>query len=330
MTHPTEEAGVGGANDSVDAPELSIEDRLLNAFAGEDEEAPEEGQTEAAAAGDEPEIDAEVIEAEAEAESPPIVAPNSFSEEEKAEFAKLPRPMQEALARREADRDRAFHSKTQEAARAKAEAEKLALAKTADVERQALERLDQLATFLLPPQPDENLLYGGPNEQAEFNRQRYMHEKALAQLQQVAAGHLQSIQQAQTELQQRNAEEFRATLTEKFPEYLDPATSPALQKELGSVAQELGYSTALIQQASADDILAMKKAAEWRSKASKYDALMAKQMSKVRAAKQLPKQTRPGVAPAPGATQDAQYQADRKAMRNGDRDAGVRVFSQFL
>lgn len=333
MTHPTEESGVGDANDIGLAP-ASIEDRFSGVMSEEPEEEevqaseqdqPEEGETPAPEEGE-----AETSEEEGEAESPPIAAPNSFTEEEKAEFAGLPRPMQEALARREADRDRAFHIKTQEASRAKTDAERAVIAKAAEIERQSLEQLNQLATLFMPQAPDERLLYGDDRQVAEYNRQKAIHDRALAQLGRAAQERETKLNAYSQELHSREAEAFRQTLSEQFPEYLDPVQSPKHQQELASIARDLGYSDDLIASAGAPDILAMRKAAEWKRGHDKWKAIEAKKMEGVRAAKQLPKVAKPGTALPKGAANAERYQADRAAMRRGDKDAGIRTFSRFI
>jgi hypothetical protein len=59
--------------------------------------------------------------------------------------------------------------------------------------------------------------------------------------------------------------------------------------------QGIGLSDELIAQARAPDILAMRKAAEWKAKADQLDRLNAKKMEKVRAAKGLPDSATPTV-----------------------------------
>jgi hypothetical protein len=338
MTHPTQESGVGGADTTVTVP-ASIEDRFSAILteeqpqedeAGEDDAQPEAEAPEAGEDGGEEAAEPDEPEGEAEDDLPPIAAPNSFTDEEKAEFASLPRPMQEALARREADRDRAFHAKTQEASRAKSEAEKSVLTKTAEIQHQSLTQLGEIATLLMPAQPDERLLYGNQDQVNEYHRQNAIYERALTQLNQAVGGLQQRIQATTAELQQKEAAEFRQILSEQFPEYLDPSQSAKHQAELASIARELGYSDDLIASAAATDILAMRKVADLKAKADKWDALQKKKMEGVRAAKALPKVARPGTALPKGHAANERYQADRQAMKNGDTEAAKRVFSQFL
>jgi hypothetical protein len=131
-------------------------------------------------------------------------------------------------------------------------------------------------------------------------------------------------------MEAREAQAFRQTLADQLPDYLDPSNGPKLQQELGSIALELGYSAEQIAEARAPDILAMHKASQWKAKAAKYDTLMAKKMETVRAAKDLPKVAKPGVAQPKGAAANQRYQADRQAMKSGDAEAAKRVFSNFV
>src|SRR3546814_5587834 len=69
----------------------------------------------------------------------------------------------------------------------------------------------------------------------------------------------------------------------------EPSTAPELQRTLESIGAELGYPAELMAQASSTDILALKRASDWKAKAEKYDKLIAKRMEGVRAAKALPR-----------------------------------------
>ena len=73
----------------------------------------------------------------------------------------------------------------------------------------------------------------------------------------------------------------------------------------------------------------MRKANEWRSDALKYRALMASRMETVRAARDMPRVSRPGRG-GRGAAESQRYAHDRQKMRDGDRDAAVRTFARFL
>jgi len=332
MTQPIDGAVSGEA---VDTP-LSPEDRLNAAFADpenqkqEDEEEPAED-----AEGEQPEAteeadDETAIEEEAD-DLPPIEAPVSWDAEAKAKFAELPRDVQEIVQKREADRERFVQQKSQEATRARQEVEQAALQQLAAYEAQVSQQLEQFAQSIVPQRPDPALLaYNAP----EYAAQQQKYEEALAQRQNAQQTALQYAQQAQMRdhaaEQARLAQEHQ-TIVEHFPEYTDPTTGPRLRSELSAVAKELGYTDELISQARASDILAMRTASEWKAKASKYDALMAKRMENVRAAKgKPPVSAKPGAAQAPGAARQNQYAQDREALRRGDKDATMRVLDSLL
>jgi hypothetical protein len=135
-----------------------------------------------------------------------------------------------------------------------------------------------------------------------FYAQQAQYESAVAQqreLQQTAQQYAQQAQQREQQAEQARLSREHQAIVEHFPEYADPTTGPQLQRELSSVAKELGYPDELIGQARAADILAMRKAAQWRADSLKLQALNAKKMEKVRAAKGLPKVAKPGVSHTP-------------------------------
>lgn len=263
---------------------------------GDEPETPEEAE-------DDPDIEAEID------ELPPIEAPVSWDAEAKAEFAKLPRDLQETVTKREAERERFVQQKSQEAARAKQEVEQAAYQQLASYEKQVAEQLSQYAQQIGPKRPDPAMLQYDP---AGFYAQQAQYEAAQAQqreLQSQADQYAQQAQQREAMAEQAYHAQQHQKIVEAFPEYLDPTNGPKLQQELSAVARELGYPAELIAQARADDILAMKTAADWRAKAQRYDALMAKKMEKVRSAKGLPKVATPGVAQGSEQTRQARAAA---------------------
>jgi len=296
MAQPEQAAGeVGNPADSSPADAFN---ELAAEMLGDDEERPEEGEPEGEQPeGDETDESEDDLEAEAEEEElPPIDAPVSWTAEEKERFAGLPRETQEFIAKRETERERFVQSKAQEAARAKQETEQAAHAQLAEIERGYSQQFQSLAEQLQPQRPNPALLQHDP--QAFYALQADYESKVAQQreLQQQAQVYAQ--QAEQREAQAANAERAQQIqiLSEHFPEYLDPTTGPEQQRALSAVAKELGYPDELITQARATDIIAMKKVADLKAKAAKYDALQAKKMEKVRAAKGLPRVVKPGVA----------------------------------
>ena len=284
---------VGGEATPVEPTKDYFTELAEEQFGVTDEE-PEEGEqaepdgTEGA--DDEPELEAE------DDDLPPIDAPVSWDAEAKAKFAELPRDAQEVIAKRESERERFVQQKSQEAAQARQTAIQTAHAELAQIEQAYSQQFQQLAEQIMPQAPDPAMLSYDPQG---FYAQRAQYENAQAQQQQLQQQAAQYAQQAQARAEQlaqaEHAEQHRI-LVEHFPEYTDPTTHPKLRAELTAVAKELGYPDELIGQARANDILAMKKVADMKAKADKYDALMSKKMEKVRAARGLPRVATPGVS----------------------------------
>lgn len=326
MTQPVE--AVGGTSDTVIAAEPTLEDR----FAAVTEPPPEEEEPQAEApapeASEEPQPEADLSEGETPDDSQPIPPPVSWTAEEKEEFSQLPRALQETLTRREAQREKFVQGKAQEAAQTRNA-----------VERQALDLIQQRdATYmqqlqaLLPQIPERPSHYLQAQDPMTYAAQMDYHESAVAQYQfvqqqidEVSQRANLTAQAAQQHQNQLNAQ----VLQDQFPEFLDPAKSPDLKKTLSATGQALGYSNDQLVNVDAQDILAMRTASEWKVKADKYDALMSRQMQNVRDAKAMPRVSRPGT-PQKGVVANQRYEADRQAMRSGDKDAATRVFAQFL
>jgi hypothetical protein len=320
MTQPEE--AVGGSSDTVVAAEPTIEDR----FAAISDEPEQEDE----APAPEPEPDEPEVEAEIEEDDlPPIKPPVSWTAEELEEFKQLPRNLQETLTRREAEREKFVQSKALEAKTVQQTAQQQVAQQVMDVQNHYLQTLQSVLPEV-PEKPPAHLMAQDP---ATFAALMENYENAMS-WHTLAGQAAQEIQQHQraayAQMQQQEDAHTHAVLSEQFPEFLDGEKGPELRQQLRSTAHALGYSDDHLQRLTAVEILAAKRASEWKAKADKFDALMAKQMDKVRAAKTLPSVSRPGAAQPKGAAANQRYQADREAMRAGDPDAGARVFSKFL
>lgn len=331
MTQPTEAVG-GDHNDTVVAAEPTLEDRFA-AFGDEqdEEEQPQEVPTDELHPDDVAALEAEDAEAGDDAgpdDLPPITPPVSWTAEEKAEFAELPRALQETLTRRESEREKFVQTKAQEVKAATQKIEQTAAERIAQVQNASLETMKALLPEI-PARPSASLMAQNP---AQYAYQLESYENAIAQhqyVQQVAQqvqAHQSAAEQAAAEAEARENE---ALLREKFPEYFGEQ-GPELEKALRSTALALGYTEDQLNYVNAQDVLAMREVSVLKAKADKYDTLMAKQMERVRDAKKLPKVSRPGVAVGKGAVANERYQADRQAMQQGDKDAASRVFAKFL
>ncbi len=338
MTQPSE--AVGGSNDTtvVAAADVPIEDRLASAFGGDPDEQPEPEQA-ATPDDDGPEEEAEltpddISDNEDEAEAPeegepePIKPPVSLTAEEQEDFKTWPREAQEAFSRRVGELEKGLHSKAQEAKQVRSQVETEAMAAIKQLQDNYAASIQALLPQV-PPRPSHQLQADDPWAYAE---QMDAHERAVAQ-HQWSQQQLQAIQSQrsaaqQAEQQQVHQRELEA-LREALPEWFDATEGPKLHEQMKSIALDLGYSAEQLHDATASEILALKKVSELKVKADKFDTLMAKKMESVRAAKGMPKVSRPGTPRGKGQVANERYTADRQAMRSGDRDAALRVFQNI-
>jgi hypothetical protein len=317
MTEP--EQAAGGADDPVIAAEPTIEDR----FASLTDDLPEEGDDPEELAGTEEAGDDD------EAEIPPIEAPASWTAEEQGEFNQLPRGLQQTLTRREAEREKMAQAKAREAGQARSQAEGEARA----VIQQLQDSHAAQIQALLPAIPERPSYQLQAEDSRAFGEKMDAHESAVAQ-HQWAQQQLQALQQDRAAADQlarvQDVQREAATLRETLPEWFDEAEGPKLRQRAGFIAAELGYSAEQLNDATANEITALVRAGEWKAKADKLDALIAKKMETVRAAKDMPRVSKPGVPRAKGAIANQRYTADRQAMKSGDREATTRVFKAFI
>ncbi len=271
--------------------------------------------------------DAEAPEGVDEPGHPAIVPPVSWGEDAVELFEQLPPELQEKVAAREAQRERAVHTATTAAAEARRNAAAEANALFADQQRLYAQHLEHLAAQVAPQRPDPGLLAVDPQA---FYRQQAAYEGQLAQREAMA----QAAAQAEAEVLQREAvnqhheiAQDHATLAQALGEqWTDASQRQAMLTDLESVGAELGYSIALMGEANATDILALKAAAEWKAKAAKYDALQAGRAQAVKAARAAPRVAKPGASPGraerSARSRDAAW-ARAKAERTGDAYAAM-------
>lgn len=221
----------------------------------------------------------------------------------------------------EAQRNREVQLKTTEAAEAKRNAASEARGEVAAIQRQFAEELQIYANAFVPGEPDYSLLATNPQA---FAAEMAAHKQLTAQyesLMQRVAAVRQSADQIDGQAHQQFLATEHARLETAWPEWGDASRRPALAQEIATVAKELGYPDDLLPQANATDILAVRKAAEWKAKADKFDAFQARKMANVRAAKALPRVAKPGTAPS--RTQSKAARADAawaraKTSKSGD------------
>jgi len=313
-----------GPSVETEAAPLSADEKVAEfenfMFPEEDEEQQE--IEEAADEGD----DLDVEEGEADEPESVIEAPVSLNAEEKEVFAQLPPEAQQAWAASETRRN----AQVQEATTKAAERERAAqtAAQSADAHAQSIYAA-QLKAFIepfRPTAPDPQLAQVDPASYIAADA-RYRAESAqfeaieqqVAEIRNNAVGRAQQIDQ-----------ESRAADLLTVPKLADPATRDSYIQESLNLVKELGLSPEAFEQvAGSEDFRALEKAAEWKSKADKYDKAMAKQMQKVRAAKG--RTLRPSGAPHDNSrASDSNKAWDRVRAAGNNKAAKDAAFADWL
>lgn len=312
MTTQPETAVGSEATPAAETSPADAFNDIASEMLGEDDEDQDEapqGDEDEAPASDE-DVDDDIVDEEPEDEAalPPIEPPVSLTAEEKETFKNLPREAQEFTARRIGELEKGFQTKAQEAAQKERVAMRQAAEYIAQVEGESAQRLSEYAKQLAVPEPDPALIATDP---VAYAQQVRAHQYYTAQQQQVQREAEEArTRQAHYEglLQQNAADEFQSRLSEALPEFFDATEGPKLREKLTATAQSLGFSEQEIHEANANAILALKQISDLKAKAEKYDALMKRQMERVRGGKNLPPVSKPGVAK--GADQNRKAKGD--------------------
>lgn len=249
---------------------------------------------------------------EGEPDEPAIDPPHSWKAEDKAKWGELPRDAQEIIARRETEVARLITQKSTEAATAKETVVEQAKTEIAQFRDAQAQRYMELAAQFQPQPPDENLLYtGDPNDAVRFQQQQAAFYRAAAQQQQLQ----QAAQHEQTLAQQIRDEQTKAAraaddakLRESWPEWFtDGDEGRKLQEGLKSIATEIGYPAELWDERNANDVLALKRVADWKAKAQKWESYDRNRRSgngQFKPTRTLPPVTRPGTSTGRSAVTD--------------------------
>lgn len=247
--------------------------------------------------------------------------PNSWSKDDAKAWDELTPAARDVVLRREGERDKFIADAGRRSAEARKAVEREAMEAVAARADEYAAKLDAVARQYLPQPPDINLLASNdPDAVVYYQRQKALYDHAIAQhysvQQEVDQARAQANAARDTAQRSLLADEAQR-LAEQLPEWNDPTSGPKLRNELQSIGAELGYPAELMADAGATDILALKKAAEWKAKAAKFDKLMAKRMDTVRSAKTMPRMTRPGAVTTRTPQQSAQ-----------DMDARIQSFNE--
>lgn len=303
-----------------DKPEEEEPEPEDTAAEGEDGEEPTEEPEE------EPEGEEDEGQEPAEAIKPPV----SLNKDQKAAFAQLAEAnpdLAKAWAESEAQRNREVQIKTTEAAEATRNATTAAQAQVAQIARQHAAELEVYAKAFIPTEPDMSLLATDPaayaQEVALSRQMQAQHDAIMQQVAEIRNG----ASQADAATRQADIASNQAVLREAWPEILDPSQSKALWDGIVEVGSELGFTSDLLNQANANEMLALRQAGEWRGKAAKWDAYQARKMANVRAAKDLPRAAKPGTSPSRSVSKASRADAawDRASKTRNPAD-----FADFL
>lgn len=329
MAHPQAEAV---------EPTISLDDQILEAAGIEtdepkEEEEPTDDPAEEGEEGDEPteELEEESEdESEGEEDEPAeptevIKPPVSLNKDQKAAFTQLAEANPELAkvwAESEAQRNREVQTATTRAAEAQRTAATEAQGALAGIQRQYAAELEVYAQAFLPSKPDVSLLGTDPvayaQEVALAEQMQAQHDEIMQRVAQIRGG-ADNIDHGQ---RQADIANNQAVLREAWPEILDPSQQPALWQGIVDVGSELGFTPELLNQANATEMLALRKARDWQTKAAKWDAHQARKMQNVRAAKELPKASKPGTSPSRQASKvsraDAAWERTRQSRNPTD------------
>lgn len=320
--------------DTAAAPESTSRDDLVGMFAAElatergDTPAPTEPKEQPAApepvAADptpaEPAGKPEATAPEREPEAAPATtvpdAPKGLSEADKAVFAQLPPEMKAFVTKREAETTADYTRKTQ----AVAEARRSADVQTSQLAGE-LQRYSQILQTITAPQlipPDPAMANSDPlrfqQAMAQYTQDKYLQETA-AREQADAQGKLQQLsQQQRTQFYQAEAQ----LLAEMDPELADREKGAPLRKAVFDYASKSGYTSDQLTNASARDLVTLRKAMA-------YDAAQAAKAKATIVQASPPKSMRP--APSRTGRPNGMASALSNLSSNPGRDALAAAFA---
>ena len=280
------------------------------------EEGDDEEDTDPEADADEADDDGEEQDDEQddEPEAPAIEPPASLTADEKAAFAAASPETQRAWAATENRRNQQVQQVTTKAAEAQRTAEAAAANAAMEAKRAAAEQYRQFVAAYAPQEPDPNLAYTNPQHyialKAQYDAEYAQHSKVVQQIDALQAQADQHFAAQQQEWSRQQMAELM-----KVPEFADPTTRVTFIESLSAIGTELGFPPEVMAEAGATDILALKRAAEWKAKAEQFDALQGRKMQRVRDAKS----TKPNTAQPVGAGKVRQRNETMQRVRqSGD------------
>lgn len=314
MAHPQDA-------EAVDVPEIQTDDDALAALEGHLDEGGEDdivgdgdGEGEGPEADDIDDDGDDEDEQDGDEPEGAIEAPVSLNADEKAVFAQLPPEAQRAWSASETRRNGQVQEATTKAANAQRAAEQQAATAQSEAQQLYAEQLAKFASALAPTAPDPSIARDDPATyialKAQYDADSAQYDQFVQQVQ--ALGADAGAQADQAFIQQRDGELLA------IPEVANAETRDAYFASVFETAEALGLSPQdVARNAGASEIKALAQVAGFKAKADKYDALMAKQMQRVRDAKTV----RPGAAQPKGAAKDRNISKKQERLRQTGSDA---------
>ncbi|MCA1955271.1 hypothetical protein [Zymomonas sp.] len=193
---------------------------------------------------------------------------------------------------------------------------------------------DQLAKYaeaITPKKPDPQLLVSDP---ASYAAQLASYEDLTAKRDQIVQEVIQiSRQNEMAELAARQAwaQGEHQRLMSIFPEWADDNQRPAILAAFEETGRHLGYPDHVLAAADSNDIMALKKAHEWRRKSEKWDALQQGKTAAIKSAKISRKTAVPGTSQPYGAAKSRKLNESLGQLRkSGDvRSAAAAMNALF-
>ena len=277
------------------------------------------------------------VEASAEVELPPIEAPRSWSKEDKAIFATLPRETQENLSDRERRRENDFNRRQQEAA----ETQKAIQAERAKVEqaRQQYENaypsLIETVRSLQSGQFADVKSHADAQALAQNDPSRYVqylaHQQGLAQMEADA----KAIQERQVQEHRAKWQEFATRedklLLEKAPELADQEVLDKTSKAALRTLKDVGFAEDELAKAWNGEMAISPRDHRFQVlvyEASKYRELKANPPKP--SAKPIPPVQKPGIATTRADTSKAEVEGLRSKLKNAKGIEAARIAADLL
>lgn len=247
--------------------------------------------------GDDGEGDAAPVEA--------VAMPLSWSKDDQAIWDAMSPEQQAIVGRRESERDAKLKDLSNETAKVKTTAVAEAHTALAENYEHSAQVLQNVVARFMPQRPDPALLSGTEADKLEHYAQSQKYTAALDEVQEIVAQskELQAkAEQARYASLWASAQVSWQNIVRENPDWFDSSandlTADARQL-IETTGAELGYPINLMEEFGADaigyaeldesDIFAIKRAAEWREKAQKWDAYQQSKAEGHRVAKKLPK-----------------------------------------